>query len=160
MKRYLRGKKSNKGYSLVELIIVVGIIAIIVAVVGAGLLRYIEKTKIRKDVSNGEAILTALTAAANEPEIYRDMINNASWSTELTPGTDMSASYALHMGMLFTTAGQNIGKLPEFEYKKTQPTEWAMWVVHVDNHLECHVGIKTASGTYEVAPNREGPYAN
>ncbi|MCR5011408.1 MAG: prepilin-type N-terminal cleavage/methylation domain-containing protein [Lachnospiraceae bacterium] len=155
-----KDRKSNKGFSLVELIIVVGIIAVLVAVVAAGVLRYIEKSKIKKDVANGQAILSALSAAANEPEIYRDTITHASWSTDVAPGTDMSASYALHMGMLFTTAGQNIGKLPEFEYKKTQPTDWSMWVNAVDNHLECHVGIKTPTGTYEVAPNPEGPYAD
>jgi len=159
MNKISKKLKSSKGFSLVELVIVIGIIAVLVAVVGAFIIRYIEKSKIQKDVSNGTAILSALTAAANEPEIYRDQINSTSWSSEVFPGTDMSASYALHMGMLFTTAGQNIGIMPEFEYKKTQPTKWKMWVVKVDNHLECHVGIETASGTYEVAPTPEGPYA-
>ena len=63
MNKISKKLKSSKGFSLVELVIVIGIIAVLVAVVGAFIIRYIEKSKIQKDVSNGTAILSALTAA-------------------------------------------------------------------------------------------------
>ena len=42
MNKISKKLKSSKGFSLVELVIVIGIIAVLVAVVGAFIIRYIE----------------------------------------------------------------------------------------------------------------------
>ena len=42
-------KKSNKGFSMVELIIVIAIMAILVGIVGANIIPYLEKSKKSKD---------------------------------------------------------------------------------------------------------------
>ena len=51
-------KKDNKGFSLVELIIVIAIMAILVGVVGTQVIPYISKSKVAKDqpVSGGERL--------------------------------------------------------------------------------------------------------
>lgn len=42
-------KKDNKGFSLVELIIVIAIMAILVGIVGTQVIPYISKSKVAKD---------------------------------------------------------------------------------------------------------------
>ena len=42
-------KKDNKGFSLVELIIVIAIMAILVGIVGTQVVPYISKSKVAKD---------------------------------------------------------------------------------------------------------------
>ncbi|MCI7107909.1 MAG: type II secretion system GspH family protein [Agathobacter sp.] len=61
-------KKNNKGFSLVELIIVIAIMAILVGVVGTQVIPYINKSKESKDFqivsSYGTAAMTAYSSNA------------------------------------------------------------------------------------------------
>ena len=60
---------NNKGFSLVELIIVIAIMAIIVGIVAVQLIRYIEKAQIDNDLRTMDAIYQALIYAANDPDV-------------------------------------------------------------------------------------------
>ena len=53
----------NKGFSLVELIIVIAIMAILAAAIAPALIRYIDKSRRSDDVAAGETINTATQAA-------------------------------------------------------------------------------------------------
>ena len=53
--------KSNKGFSLVELIIVVAIMAILVGLLAPQLLRYIEKTNVSHDIQFADSIKKLLS---------------------------------------------------------------------------------------------------
>lgn len=59
-------KKDNKGFSLVELIIVIAIMAILVGVVGTQVLPYINKSKVAKDQQVLNSISTAAVTAFSE----------------------------------------------------------------------------------------------
>lgn len=59
-------KKDNKGFSLVELIIVIAIMAILVGIVGTQVLPYINKSKVAKDQQVLNSISTAAVAAYSE----------------------------------------------------------------------------------------------
>jgi type IV pilus assembly protein PilA len=59
--------KKNKGFSLVELIIVIAIMAILAAAIAPALIRYIDKSRKADDVTAAGTIATAANAAlANE----------------------------------------------------------------------------------------------
>jgi len=59
--------KSNKGFSLVELIIVIAIMAILAAAIAPALIRYINKARIADDLTAaGEIVSAANTAMTNE----------------------------------------------------------------------------------------------
>lgn len=60
-------KKNNKGFSLVELIVVIAIMAVLMVVLAPAMLRYVEKSRIQKDESAvGEIINAANIALSDE----------------------------------------------------------------------------------------------
>ncbi|MCR4845229.1 MAG: prepilin-type N-terminal cleavage/methylation domain-containing protein [Eubacterium sp.] len=59
----------NKGFSLVELIIVIAILAILAAAIAPAILRYIDKSKRADDIASADAIQTALKASMSEGDI-------------------------------------------------------------------------------------------
>ncbi len=63
------GMKSNKGFSLVELIIVIAIMAILVGVMAPQLIKYIEKTNVSSDIQLCDTVHTAFTMAMTDPEV-------------------------------------------------------------------------------------------
>ena len=52
---------ANKGFTLVELIIVIAILAILASAIGLSVIRYIEKSRQALDIHNGSMIKNALT---------------------------------------------------------------------------------------------------
>lgn len=69
MKKELKNtkRKNNKGFSLVELIVVIAIMAVLMAVLAPAMLRYVEKSRIQKDDSAvSEAANAAQLALADE----------------------------------------------------------------------------------------------
>lgn len=66
-------KKNNKGFSLVELIIVIAIMAILVGIVGTQVIPYIEKSRKAKDVQVLSGLCTdAMTAYSSNAAYLTD----------------------------------------------------------------------------------------
>ena len=61
--------KNNKGFSLVELIIVIAIMAILVGVMAPQLIKYIEKTNVSSDTQLADTCKSALTTAMMDPAV-------------------------------------------------------------------------------------------
>ena len=60
-------KTSNKGFSMVELIIVIAIMAILAAALAPALIKYINKSRLSTDIQTGQTIATSVQSAlANE----------------------------------------------------------------------------------------------
>jgi type IV pilus assembly protein PilA len=62
--------KNNKGFSLVELIVVIAIMAVLMAVLAPALLRYVEKSRKQSDESTAAEVLNAVEIALSDDEIY------------------------------------------------------------------------------------------
>ncbi len=64
----ISNKKSNKGFTLVELIIVVAIIAVLAAVLAPQYLQYVERSREANDIQVATQIMRATTAVMNDPQ--------------------------------------------------------------------------------------------
>lgn len=81
-------KKSNKGFSLVELIIVIAIMAILAAAIAPALIRYIDKSRKADDVQFFGQIQTAASAALANEDAYAAIADNiGSTNTAVWTGT-------------------------------------------------------------------------
>ena len=66
-------KENNKGFSLVELIVVIAIMVVLIAVLGSTILGYVDKSKYSKDISALDSINTAVkTFVADPSSKYED----------------------------------------------------------------------------------------
>ncbi len=87
--------KNNKGFSLVELIIVIAIMAILVGVMAPQLIKYIEKTNVSSDIQLCDSVRTAIMTAALDPDCVKAGENIVSGSgvaiTTAVPGTSMQS---------------------------------------------------------------------
>ncbi|MBR1815755.1 MAG: type II secretion system protein [Lachnospiraceae bacterium] len=94
-------KMNNKGFSLVELIIVIAIMAILAGAIAPALIRYIDKSRRSNDVSAAKTIKTAVeTAMANE-NTY-ELLTTGATNTVGFEGDTASTSYN---GMLTVDGG-------------------------------------------------------
>lgn len=83
--------KNNKGFSLVELIIVIAIMAILAGALAPALIKYINKSRRSADIANADTIRTACQTALSDEDaastIKDDYKNKTSVSTIMADGT-------------------------------------------------------------------------
>ena len=66
-------KRNNKGFSLVELIVVIAVMAVLVVVLAPAYLRYVEKSRVQKDASAFSEVVNAIKIVASEEEVYEEI---------------------------------------------------------------------------------------
>lgn len=67
-------KLGNKGFSLVELIVVIAIMAVLVGVLAPTLIKNIEKSRESKDAQNIEQIKSACEVALQDETVYQNTV--------------------------------------------------------------------------------------
>ena len=81
--------RRNKGFSLIELIIVIAILAVLVAVLTPQLLKYVERSREAKDRANVYAVYRAFQLAVMEPGVEV----SGGGSDSLVPGAGAPITY-------------------------------------------------------------------
>ena len=82
--------KNNKGFSLVELIIVIAIMAILAGALAPALIKYINKSRQSTDIQNADTLRTSVQTALSNPDAV-DAISGSSTtftSANITSGGD------------------------------------------------------------------------
>ena len=95
--------KQNKGFSLVELIIVIAIMAILAAAIAPALIRYIDKSRKSDDIEVcgvvGEAVLLTINSGdaddgtGVDKDMYELWCTNSSTNTRYSVSVDGGAAY-------------------------------------------------------------------
>lgn len=144
-------KTNNKGFSLVELIIVIAIMAILAGAIAPALIRYIDKSRKSNDVSSCKTIKTAVETALGNEDVYAFLTNCGDDDTDFTlitfnPGESTSTATMTNDAMTIsgceepttgvsvadvgtlalTEIGTNIGeKIPKLKYTKANKDDSA-----------------------------------
>ena len=123
MLKFLNKKKNdNKGFSLVELIIVVAIMAILVGLLAPQYLKYVEKSRKSADASNLDEMVRAIQIYAADAEVtlpadtYTITINNST-------GTSVkAANIATNTEKAEAALNENA---PDWAKTKLKSNKWA-----------------------------------
>ena len=103
-------KTNNKGFSLVELIVVVAIMAVLMVVIGPQLLRNVEKSRIQRDNTAISEIANAAKIAMADETVNNTIANGASVSIQASGGTfTFTAGTGTLQGELNLTLGATVG---------------------------------------------------
>lgn len=121
IQKYLSG--SNEGFSLVELIIVIAIMAILVGVVALAVIPNLEKSRESKDLATLDSLVSGVTTAlANDPSIIAShpsgTLSIANVKSGATAGSLEEAVYQ-QLGDISSTklvSGASGGAVPTVEY--------------------------------------------
>lgn len=111
-------KTNNKGFSLVELIVVVAIMAVLMVVLGPQLLRNVEKARIQRDNTAISEIANAAKIAMADETVNGTIANGASVDIQAATGGifTFTAGTGTLQGELNLTLGGTV-KLSSSVYK-------------------------------------------
>jgi len=108
----------NKGFSLVELIIVIAIMAILAAALAPQLMKYIEKSRVSTDKSNCASIKSSVNTALGDEDAHDAIATNATFKFEIDKDGNYSST-GTDKGNEFKNQITNIvGKFPVVKSKK------------------------------------------
>lgn len=142
-------KMNNKGFSLVELIIVIAIMVVLIAVLAPQYLKYVEKSRVASDQTTIVEYINAMQVIAADPDI--SLTSGTDYSLKSTAASDAITvssnlqTLLVNQGMLDATAAAG-GKVQSTAYKDA-----AMEIVLEYNSTAKIWEVKKKSGTVEVS---------
>lgn len=89
----MKKKMDNKGFSLVELIIVIAIMVILVAVLAPQYLKYVEKSRVATDVQTTVEFINSLQVLASDPDVD---LSGGTYTVKNNKTADLTISDDLH----------------------------------------------------------------
>lgn len=132
-------KLNNKGFSLVELIIVIAIMAILAAALAPQLIKYIEKSRISSDKTAAASVKSAFDTAISNEDAYDEAVAGANVIT-CTTSADLSGSGTLTNLIDEMASTLTDLKAPKSKVGKAGKTYFVSWDVKNDKITDIHYG--------------------
>ena len=107
-KRLQQGKKDNKGFSLVELIIVIAIMAILIGIVGMNVIPQIENARKAKDIQVLSAFVTEAMEAYTQNVVG---LPDPSYQIDITIASGKITAAAVTSGTNASTLAKSFNEL-------------------------------------------------
>lgn len=86
-------KTNNEGFSLIELIIVIAIMAILIGVLAPQYMKYVEKSRVSADKDTLDSVYSACTIAAGDPDVTdAPTATGTGWSSVTVSGTTWAST--------------------------------------------------------------------
>ena len=87
-------KSNNKGFSLVESIIVIAIMAVLVGLLAPQYLKYVHNSKVSTDISNAQDMATAINVAFADDQIHSGDAVTTLPNGDAFPVSKVNSSYS------------------------------------------------------------------
>lgn len=145
-------KKNNKGFSLVELIIVIAIMAILAGALAPALIKYINKSRRSTDIQNADSLRTAVQTALSNPEAV-DTIPSDPYDFTSADIASANSSSTSFLQEVQSVTGKN--KLTQ-KYGDNKGDPFKVEVSMKNNKVTVYAG----DGTVELSPSATGDWAN
>ena len=157
-------KKNNKGFTLVELIVVLVILAILAAILVPSLLGYIDRARSEKNFSAAQAVREAAQAAIDAAYANNDPANNATanqgkittraamkdtqgwWGGTSATGTSNIETNP-YVKMVYDLSGLSKTELMQFRFRYSEGVITEGWVILKDNRIY----VLSTNGTWSAA---------
>lgn len=136
-------KLNNKGFSLVELIIVIAIMAVLIGLLAPQFIKYVQRSKYSTDVKNGQEIATVIQTLIADNKLTKTVSSSAVEFKTGEPAYD---------------AGVGEGKLLA-EAPKSKVSDNNKFMVKYDiKNGKVEVFIENSDGSSEIFPELKGEY--
>lgn len=101
-------KMNNKGFSLVELIVVIAIMAVLIGVLAPQFLRYVEKSRLQKDNQAIAEIASAAKTAMGNEKVYESVTGTVDVGTYNSKTYNFTAGTNTLDGEVASTVGTRV----------------------------------------------------
>lgn len=132
----MKKQKNNKGFSLVELIVVIAIMAILAVTLAPRLSAYVEKARLASDKEAVNAIYTAVKLAVLDDATMEDALN------------DTSPSVALNIASL--PLGDSIDATDDTMYEVSAGGDFTLCAGYADNSRLLIQEISNVVGDFQL----------
>ena len=108
-------KTNNKGFSLIELIIVIAIMAVLVAIIAPNLTKYLGSSKEKTDQKNADELASQLQTCITEFDTESDTTNlgtqadsiSITWGEDGATSSDAPADFVTMLNQNITSSAQS-----------------------------------------------------
>lgn len=144
-------KKNNKGFSLVELIIVIAIMAILAGALAPALIKYINKSRRSTDVQNADSLRTAIQTALSNPDAADALPAQAATNAQSAADIKNTAnSFTAEVYSIVGTATLKPKYAPKNVTINNSKKTFSYKVNLATNEVKVYADL---DGTYELSPS-------